>query len=633
MDLDRLPPSALRFPGWSEPSLPFGRTVGSGREESPESGYLSLCGCSLEGGGESGGSDRGPWSPPEQGRTERRRKVEFFRKLGYSSQEVLGALQKHGPEADTNTILGELVKHGAAPGEREREPAQAIPEAPEAPPTPSRPPTQPGPPDEQDGDHLRPIVIDGSNVAMSHGDKDTFSCRGIQLAVTWFLDRGHKDVTVFVPSWRKEHPRSDVAITDQHILHDLEKKNILVFTPSRRVAGKRVVCYDDRFIVKLAWESDGIVVSNDVYRDLQAERPEWKKFIEERLLMYSFVNDKFMPPDDPLGRHGPSLDNFLRKTPAVPEHKKQQCPYGKKCTYGIKCKFYHPERPHQLQRAVADELRANAGLSPTRTAPAIKEERKSRRPPHGECWGSAPAESENVPLQKALAEKMSSAPHIRHGDVPPFFLSAHGIPAQKSHSYRNSDQYQLSPRDSLAHVSQDHLDSGLGSLESQLSEMWPSPSASPVKWAQQELLGGSSCRGQVPAYRVPPVSRRYSQYLPQSFLPSPSEQVAPHSFPDYDVATSASLGPGREYWSEPYHPGPAAHQDLPRAPCLAYKDSSRHWATPDSFADERAKVHVKLCGIFHPHLVDTVMSRFPHLLDPQQLAAEILTYKTQHPGV
>lgn len=36
-----------------------------------------------------------------------------------------------------------------------------------------------------------------------------------------------------------------------------------------------------------------------------------------------------MPPDDPLGRHGPSLDNFLRKKPVVPEHKKQQCPYGK----------------------------------------------------------------------------------------------------------------------------------------------------------------------------------------------------------------------------------------------------------------------------------------------------------------
>ena len=37
-----------------------------------------------------------------------------------------------------------------------------------------------------------------------------------------------------------------------------------------------------------------------------------------------------MPPDDPLGRHGPSLENFLRKRPVIPEHRKQPCPYGKK---------------------------------------------------------------------------------------------------------------------------------------------------------------------------------------------------------------------------------------------------------------------------------------------------------------
>lgn len=43
-----------------------------------------------------------------------------------------------------------------------------------------------------------------------------------------------------------------------------------------------------------------------------------------------------MPPDDPLGRHGPSLDNFLRKKPVVPEHKKQQCPYGKICLLYVK---------------------------------------------------------------------------------------------------------------------------------------------------------------------------------------------------------------------------------------------------------------------------------------------------------
>lgn len=35
---------------------------------------------------------------------------------------------------------------------------------------------------------------------------------------------------------------------------------------------------------------------------------------------------RFMPPDDPLGRYGPTLENFLRRYPKV--QKKQLCPYG-----------------------------------------------------------------------------------------------------------------------------------------------------------------------------------------------------------------------------------------------------------------------------------------------------------------
>lgn len=56
-----------------------------------------------------------------------------------------------------------------------------------------------------------------------------------------------------------------------------------------------------------------------------------------------------MPPDDPLGRHGPSLENFLRKTPSKPSHQMQLCPYGKKCTYGNKCKYSHPERSRNVK--------------------------------------------------------------------------------------------------------------------------------------------------------------------------------------------------------------------------------------------------------------------------------------------
>ncbi|XP_054643942.1 probable ribonuclease ZC3H12C [Dunckerocampus dactyliophorus] len=306
-------------------------------------------------------------SPHIQATTDWRSKVDFALKLGYSEELVLLVLHKLGPAALINDILGELVKLGTkADVEQHRSGSAQSPSS-------SLTYASSSSSDScrllcsskllEDKDNLRPVVVDGSNVAMSHGNKEVFSCQGIQLAVDWFLEQGHRDITVFVPAWRKEQSRPDALITDQEVLRQLEKDKILVFTPSRRVQGRRVVCYDDRFIVKLAYESDGIIVSNDNYRDLANEKPEWKKFIDQRLLMYSFVNDKFMPPDDPLGRHGPSLENFLRKRPIIPEHRKQPCPYGKKCTYGHKCKFYHPERGSQPQRSVADELRASAKMS------------------------------------------------------------------------------------------------------------------------------------------------------------------------------------------------------------------------------------------------------------------------------
>ena len=43
----------------------------------------------------------------------------------------------------------------------------------------------------QESQNLRPIVIDGSNVAMLHGNKEAFSCKGIQICIDWFKSRGH----------------------------------------------------------------------------------------------------------------------------------------------------------------------------------------------------------------------------------------------------------------------------------------------------------------------------------------------------------------------------------------------------------------------------------------------------------
>ncbi|XP_012294706.2 endoribonuclease ZC3H12A [Aotus nancymaae] len=547
-------------------------------------------------------------------------KVDFFRKLGYSSTEIHSVLQKLGIQADTNTVLGELVKHGMAT-ERERQvspdPCPQPPLVPRGGGTPKAPNLEPPLPEEdKEGSDLRPVVIDGSNVAMSHGNKEVFSCRGILLAVNWFLERGHTDITVFVPSWRKEQPRPDVPIMDQHILRELEKKKILVFTPSRRVGGKRVVCYDDRFIVKLAYESDGIVVSNDTYRDLQGERQEWKRFIEERLLMYSFVNDKFMPPDDPLGRHGPSLDNFLRKKPLTLEHRKQPCPYGRKCTYGIKCRFFHPERPSCPQRSVADELRANALLSPPG---APTKDKSSRRPSPSSQSSSLLTESEQCSLDgKKLGAQASTRPR-REGLTQTYAPSGRSLPPSggSGGSFGPTD-WLPQTLDSLPYISQDCLDSGIGSLESQMSELWG-------------VRGGPGEPG--------PPQAPYTGYSPYG-----SELLATAAFSAFGRAMGAGhfsvpadypppppAFPPREYWSEPY-PLPPPTPVLQEPPVQNPGAGRGPWNRADSLAKEQASVYTKLCGVFPPHLVEAVMGRFPQLLDPQQLAAEILSYKSQHPS-
>lgn len=193
-------------------------------------------------------------------------RVEFALKLGYTERLVQAALARLGPNPAQNELLAELIKLGAQQCNRSdmcdssnadysncsdgstangcngtqisgynNNGGTAIGKA----------------DDDCRSVGLRPIVIDGSNVAISHGNKEVFSCLGIRLCVDWFRNRGHKEITVFVPKFRKESPRPDNPIKDQEILCELEKERMLVYTPSRFVGGKRVVCYDDRYVLKV----------------------------------------------------------------------------------------------------------------------------------------------------------------------------------------------------------------------------------------------------------------------------------------------------------------------------------------------------------------------------------------------
>uniref|UniRef100_A0A5F8GS66 NEDD4-binding protein 1 n=1 Tax=Monodelphis domestica TaxID=13616 RepID=A0A5F8GS66_MONDO len=56
----------------------------------------------------------------------------------------------------------------------------------------------------------------------------------------------------------------------------------------------------NKFLLHLADKTSGIIVTNDNFREFETES-------------YTFVGDIFMVPDDPLGRSGPRLEEFLRK--------------------------------------------------------------------------------------------------------------------------------------------------------------------------------------------------------------------------------------------------------------------------------------------------------------------------------
>lgn len=74
---------------------------------------------------------------------------------------------------------------------------------------------------------LRPIIIDGSNVAMAHGDvtrgRGNFSPRGIDMVVEFFKRRGHGEIKAFVPQHRLKAGQS----MDRHILEKLNNQGYL----------------------------------------------------------------------------------------------------------------------------------------------------------------------------------------------------------------------------------------------------------------------------------------------------------------------------------------------------------------------------------------------------------------------
>lgn len=151
--------------------------------------------------------------------------------------------------------------------------------------------------------------------------------------------------------------------------------------------------------------------------------------------------------------------------------------------------------------------------------------------------------------------------------------------------------------------SQDQLDSGLGSIDSQ-----------PRDWC---TLPG--------AYR--PLEASSSYHRPYSYGCSSYSGPAHYgSYGGYPASVHAYGRQGdfqQQYWSDPLAAHPSLVQQLP--------GEAFPWGqqTSPRGLKEREAVRKKLLAIFSVHLVDAAMDMFPELMEPEQLVAQILLLQSQ----
>ena len=79
--------------------------------------------------------------------------------------------------------------------------------------------------------------------------------------------------------------------------------------PIRRDDGSLEAHYDDFMILEFASRCDGVVVSNDKFRDVFVNYPNYRT---TRLLPFAFAEDEFLPVLDPRGRNGPKLEDYIK---------------------------------------------------------------------------------------------------------------------------------------------------------------------------------------------------------------------------------------------------------------------------------------------------------------------------------
>ena len=168
-------------------------------------------------------------------------------------------------------------------------------------------------------------VLDSRNIK--------FHAKALRIVSEYFEKLGN-DVTIFLPPVRRyPDARHKYKTADFAELKKLENEGKINYTPANRrpnAVGTEtgnenrnfdITYYDDEFMIDLAKDSNGVILSLDHFRDIKkAADKETLKVINTAVLSYMWVKVgmnklKFLPAGKPWGSKGDNtvtLDQFLR---------------------------------------------------------------------------------------------------------------------------------------------------------------------------------------------------------------------------------------------------------------------------------------------------------------------------------
>ena len=164
---------------------------------------------------------------------------------------------------------------------------------------------------------LRPILIDGMNVATDYGNlstrnrfrSKTFDAIALKKAYDYFTKKlNHDEVTIVLPPRAHLESNTEFRKLNLHVLDDLldDDPYSIKFCNQRRVGtqGNYIRCHDDLmlFDIEKNCSPGAIIVSKDNFkREWDMGDDNTKKVIEERVLPFNFHRGQFFCDREPMG--------------------------------------------------------------------------------------------------------------------------------------------------------------------------------------------------------------------------------------------------------------------------------------------------------------------------------------------